>query len=134
MKKVITAGFIMVAVLLAWIYLLPPDLAGSLRVEEVQRLASSDGRAEAVVWMIDGGATTSRAYNVFIVPKGEKPAEEYHMITFDGPSLANGEYGIAIGWLSPTELEAGSAKSKQVFEFRSSASIHGVTYHLKRKS
>jgi hypothetical protein len=121
-------------VIAAAIYLRAPQIFGAPHIEEVRRLASPSGAVEAVVQLIDGGATTSRAFCIFVVPKGAKPEDDYRMVTYDGPTLANGDYGVVLDWSSPSVLSVGSTKAKQVFDLRTSLLIQGVTYHVQRKS
>ncbi len=110
-----------------------PNIAGDVHVEEVKRLSSPDGKAEAVVQLIDGGATTSRSYSVFVVPKEAKPAEESRAVTFEAPTLSGGEYGIIVSWTSPTTLEVKSEQARRVFEIQTTVTIAGVAYHVQRK-
>lgn len=133
MRRIVWILGAAIGLALAALYLWPPSLLGDPHVEVVKRKTSPDGKADALVQVVDGGATTSRAYCVFIVAKNGAPTEEGRMLTFDGPTLSRGEYGIVIDWKSPTELEASSASAKAFFEIRSSVSFGGSTYHVLRK-
>jgi len=54
--------------LLCWIPLL--ILAGCASHRDVSRVASPDGKVEAVLDEVNGGATTSYSYALYLVPKG----------------------------------------------------------------
>ena len=110
-----------------------PNIAGDVHVEEVKRLLSPDGKAEAIVQLTDGGATTSRSYSVFIAPKGAKPAEGNRTVTLEASTLPSGDYGIIVSWTSPTTLEVRSEQVRKVFEIRTTVTIAGVAYHVQRK-
>jgi len=133
MKRVLLILGAMLGLAIALFYLWPPSLAGDPHVEVVKRITSPDGKADALIQIVDGGATTSRAYCVFVVPAGREPSEEGRMVTFDGPTVSGGAYGILSDWISPTELAVSSASTKAFFETRSSVSIEGSTYHVLRK-
>lgn len=100
-------------------------------VERVERsrVASPDGRVEAVVVRTNAGATTSYGYNVYIVPAGGKPEEKRELLNADG--LSEGELRVA--WTAPRVLQisVGDARIYHYKNFWMSADVDEYDYVVK---
>jgi hypothetical protein len=111
-----------------------PDITGGIHREIVNRISSPNGNVDAIVEVIDGGATTSRAFAVYLVPIGFKPKsdidrEKYQMVVFDG-AVTEGSYGIKIHWESAFEAVVSYDRVKNTFEKKRFVEIHGNRYQI----
>jgi hypothetical protein len=60
--------------------------------EEISRVSSPDSVVDAVLVEVNGGATTSTEYYLYIVPKGEKYKKGYQSLVIDH------DKGLKIFW------------------------------------
>ena len=68
--------------------------------KEVLRAPSPDNRVDAVLMEVNGGATTSYSYNLYIVPSGDNvDGSDYPVLTADHIK------GQKIHWPAPRTLE-----------------------------
>jgi hypothetical protein len=70
--------------------------------DEVSRVASHDGRVEAVLVETNGGATTSFGYEVHVVEKGRLTGNQVAWLYGAGRN-ANA-YGVNLKWTGDNEL------------------------------
>ena len=70
--------------------------------DEVARVASPDGRVEAVLLEMNGGATTSFGYEVHVLEKGKAPGDRVAQLY--GAVRNAHAYGANLKWASDTEL------------------------------
>jgi hypothetical protein len=80
----------------------------------VARVPSPDGRLEAILEETNGGATTSFAYDVSVVKKGERPSAPARVASFYGAVRSDSAYGVNLVWLGPTSLELQYLRAKQL--------------------
>lgn len=111
------------------------SIAGDASFDEVARVSSPDGRAEAILVETDGGATTSFGYFVFVVPKGvelEKNDDKYIVAQLYGASRNSSAYGANLSWPSRDRLriEYLSARSTEVLEPNINFAGYDVTVEL----
>ena len=108
---------------------------GDVQVEELSRQLAPDQKVEAVIELRDGGATSSRAYCVYIVPRGKTPTEAYRVVTFDGPIDAFGGYGLTkTVWSSPSVFEVTCATAKQLIRIKDEIQVGELTYRVDAKT
>lgn len=82
--------------------------------DEVARLQSPDREATAVLYEVNGGATTSFGYEVVLV-RGQAAENEIELASLYGAARNDSAAGVNLKWVSPTALhieylEAKSAK------------------------
>src|SRR5262245_61369365 len=75
---------------------------GPLTGDEVARVTSPDGRLDAVLFELNGGATTSFAYEVAVVEKGRKDGDRVAWLY--GAVRNDSAYGANLKWAGETEL------------------------------
>ena len=78
--------------------------------DEVSRVASPDGRTDAVLFEENGGATTSFDYVVDVVPHGEKNMKQVGEIY--GAVRNTQAYGVDLRWIDSNTVEADYLTSK----------------------
>jgi hypothetical protein len=83
--------------------------------DEVARVASPNGKAYAVLFETNGGATTSFGYEVYVVAHSAPPSGS-PAISLYGAIRNQSAYGANLKWESPTvvAVEFLSAKSKMI--------------------
>lgn len=98
------------------------------RVEQ-SRVASPDGRVEAVVLRTNAGATTSYGYQVHLVPAGTAPEEKAELLRADG--ISPGE--LRVDWAGPRMLRIslGDARIFHYKNFWMSADLDEYEYVVK---
>ncbi len=84
--------------------------------DEVARVLSPSHKAEAVLIEINGGATTSFGYTVYIVKNGSSTLRYKRVANLYGAVRSDQAYGVNLKWYSPTELgiEYLAAKSASI--------------------
>lgn len=109
---------------------------GEASFDEVARVVSPDGRADAILVETNGGATTSFGYLVFVVPKGvtlRSKDEKYLVASLNRSTRNANAYGANLKWPTNEELTieyfVGSAGLVQ-----SSINIVGYDVVVKLKS
>jgi len=82
------------------------NLAGDWSADEVSRVASPGGNADAVLFEENGGATTSYAYSVYIVPRGRAidPRADSAAATFYDVTRSDSAYGVNLRWRDSSTL------------------------------
>jgi hypothetical protein len=73
-------------------------------IDEVARSQSPEGQFEAILVEINGGATTSFGYQVFVVPRHGKYSDVSPSASLYGAVRNENAYGANLNWVSPTEL------------------------------
>jgi hypothetical protein len=91
---------------------------GMVTRDEVARVVSPTGDVEAVLCEINGGATTSFAYGVYVVPRGAKLSDRAQVASFYAATRSGSAYGVNLRWQDPKTLaieylEAESAEIDQ---------------------
>jgi hypothetical protein len=66
----------------------------------VSRVTSPGGNADAVLFEENGGATTSFAYSVYLVPRGQvvKPRTDPAAATFYDVTRSDSAFGVNLRW------------------------------------
>jgi hypothetical protein len=72
--------------------------------DEVARVPSPSGQAEAVVFEGNGGATTSFWYDVYVVEPGRGPSRSQHVANLYGAVRNPSAYGVNLRWAGPHAL------------------------------
>lgn len=93
------------------IFLLMRALAGDVSEDEVTRVSSPDGRLEAVLVERNGGATTSFAYEVHVIPAGGSVGEREAVFLY-GAIRNPSAYGANLRWLSLDHLRVEYLEAK----------------------
>ena len=71
---------------------------GSPSRDEVARVASPSGQAEAVLIERNGGATTSFGYQVYLVRRGQQFQKGQQVATLYGAFRNDNAYGVNLRW------------------------------------
>jgi hypothetical protein len=76
------------------------NLGGDWSSTEVSRATSPGGSVDAVLFEENGGATTSFAYSVYVVPRGHvvRPDADSAAATFYGVTQSDSAYGLNLRW------------------------------------
>jgi hypothetical protein len=90
-------------------------------VHEVARLLSPDGRLEAQLLEVNGGATSLFGYEVEVVPLGG--AHGVRVASFYGATRNANAYGVTMRWRSAQMLELDYFKAEGAPIFRHSVSM-----------
>jgi hypothetical protein len=72
--------------------------------DEVARVTSPDGTVDAVLVEVNGGATTSFGYQVFLVPRGGKRSDPSEVADLYEATRNAHAYGADLRWRSANEL------------------------------
>jgi len=96
--------------LVSWMLLVALTACASHR--EVSRVASSDGRLEAVLDEVNGGATTSYAYSLYLVPKGVTKLPSRNSAIF----VADHIDGLHVEWAESKLLQV-TYREARIFQF-----------------
>lgn len=83
---------------------------------ELARVASRDGKVEAVVWERLTDATVSTPFEVYLAPRGRVPAETNLILRIDRSS------GLEVHWLRDNELAVRCAGAR-VWHFQNFATV-----------
>lgn len=73
-------------------------------VDEVARVRGPSDRLDAVLLEVNGGATTSFAYRVYVVPAEAQPTDDLEVVVLDGAVRSDSAYGANLRWAGPQEL------------------------------
>lgn len=104
-------------------------LSGCASHREVSRTLSPDGRVEAIIDEVNGGATTSLAYALYLVPEGTKnlPSQKYAVFVADHIE------GLSVNWVEPRLLDL-TFRDARIFTFSNfweSADVDSFNYVVK---
>ncbi len=91
--------------------------------DEVARVPSPSKRLDALLIESNGGATTTFAYRVYIVPHGQRVLPDSAVAHLDAATRSDSAYGAALRWFSDTRLNV------EYFEARS-ARLRTPRVHL----
>ncbi len=108
MKKIIYGFFGVLILLIGSAYLI---LSASCDTKEIMRLSSPDNRVDSVTITKDCGATTSRSYRIFLVPKDEN-VSWFDSYIFKADRISD----LEVIWAKNKELVIQYATA-QIFDF-----------------
>jgi len=101
--------------------------------DEVARIPSPQGELEAVLIEVNGGATTSFAYEVFVLPRGTKQVS--HRVAYlYGAARNSNAYGATLRWVSSSELEVEFEKAKLAQVEQPVTDVSGRTVRVALRS
>ena len=102
---------------------------GLVSIDEVARVRSPTGRLDAVVVEINGGATTSFAYEVYVVPAGSATWRGKEVASLYAAVRNDDAYGVNLRWTSGNSLliEYLKARNQQL----DTADTYVVGQHVK---
>ena len=93
--------------------------------EEVARESSPSGKVDAVLIESDGGATTSVAYDIYVVPTGSSTWRRQEVAFLYGAVRNESAYGVNLRWASDSSLILEYLTAHQVDLIKSSVSVAG---------
>ena len=105
---------------------------GLVSRDEVARVASPDGRIEAVLIETNGGATTSFGYEVHVVPKGRPASAQVAWLY--GAVRNENAYGANLKWADDHELVIEYLDAREQRLERASVSVGGRTIKVSLRS
>ena len=100
--------------------------------DEVARVASPDGRAEAVLVEMNGGATTSFGYEVHVVPKGRPTSARVAWLY--GAVRNENAFGANLKWTDDHELVIEYLEAREQRLERATVSVEGRTARVSLRS
>ncbi|HRF59979.1 MAG TPA: hypothetical protein PLH94_08710 [Fimbriimonadaceae bacterium] len=104
-------------------------LAGEPSEDEVARVVSPSGKIDAVLFEINGGATTSFGYEIYVVEHGAKPSGSPAVALY-GAVRNEHAYGANLIWLSPDSLSVEYLRAKSAKVHAHTQSIGSQTIHI----
>jgi hypothetical protein len=110
------------------------NIAGDWRYEEIERVKSPDGIADAVLVRGGGGATTGLNFSVFLVPSGTKFDEKASWFERERALFsADHHEGLQLAWRKPKFLEIRFAKARisQFSNFWHSQEVQNYSYAVE---
>lgn len=104
--------FVVAALMMAWLF---SGLTGEPSKDEVSRVVSPTGKMDAVLFEINGGATTSFGYEAYVVEHGAQPSGS-PAVSLYGAVRNQHAYGANLKWAAPDSVavEFLSAKSAKI--------------------
>jgi hypothetical protein len=96
-----------------WTAVIAAALPGCASRDEVSRVASPDRSLEAVLVEINGGATTSYGYDVYVVKKGSDLSWARSVMSAYGAVRSEEAYGLDLKWDTPEILAIQFLRAKQ---------------------
>jgi hypothetical protein len=83
--------------------------------DEVQRVASPDGRLDAVLMEVNAGATTSYVYEVHVVPHGAPASDTTKAkARLDGATRNASAYGATLRWQDQGDLSVEYLQARHI--------------------
>ena len=105
---------------------------GLVSRDEVARVASPNGRVEAVLIETNGGATTSFGYEVHVVPKGRPVSDQVAWLY--GAGRNENAYGANLKWADDHELVIEYLDAREQRLERASVSVEGRAIKVSLRS
>lgn len=102
--------------------------------DEVSRVVSPSGRIDAVLVEINGGATTSFGYNVFLVTAGGKFSDGIEVASLYGATRNDSAYGANLKWDGAQKLVVEYFRAKDEPSFKNTANIAGEQFQVSLRS
>ena len=103
MSELRTAQFARILSLLLLVLAISCEVGVSF--DEVARVRNPSGAVDAVLFEVNGGATTSYGYRVFIVPAGKiVSSQDVAVARFYGAVRNESAYGVDLKWSATNQL------------------------------
>lgn len=109
------------------------DLVFAPGVVEVARIASPVGDCEAVLLEVNGGATTSYGYEVYLTPPHGQPQQPELVATLYAARRSSSAYGVNLRWLASNRLalQFESARTHELVQPAAQVGDHVVRVELQ---
>jgi hypothetical protein len=122
------------AILILFIGLMLGDF-GRWSFDEVARVAHPNANVDAVLVETNGGATTSFGYQVFLLPRGQKPKEADHAVaSLYGAGRNERAYGVNLRWTSNDTLFIEYLKAQHADWRNGALAVNGRVINIVMKS
>jgi hypothetical protein len=103
--------------------------------DEVARVPDPNANVDAVLVETNGGATTSFGYEVFILPRGQKPERSAHaVVSLYGAIRNDHAYGANLRWTSNDTLVVEYLDAQHPNWLNGSVSVNGRVINIELKS
>ncbi len=96
---------------------------GLVQQDEVARVRSPSGNADAVLIESNGGATTSYGYAVYVVPAGAEVDEAGRVANLEGADRNDQASGANLRWTGPSYLRIEFLSAEQAQVVRSHLNV-----------
>jgi hypothetical protein len=93
--------------------------------DEVARVRSPAGDVEGVVVEVNGGATTTFRYDIYLVPAGQKIYGSRAVAVLVGAARSEQAYGVNLRWISDQALSVEYFEAKTAKVAESSVQVGG---------
>ena len=94
--------------------------------DEVARATSPSGKVDAVLVEMNGGATTSFGYNIYVVPKGQPvPKPNAQIAKLYGAVRNQKAYGVNLRWEGANNVAAEYLKAENAEVLTESVEVAG---------
>ena len=100
----------------------------SISRDEVLRVASPDGKIDAIVYETDCGAVCSYGYEVWVSPKGLGESEE--VARFDAAVRNKGAWGVSIKWVNTESISVEYLRADSAKLLRKSVAANNQTIEV----
>lgn len=108
---------------------------GEWSFDEVARVPNPDANADAVLVETNGGATTSFGYEVFVLPRGQKPKRSDHaVVSLYGAARNEHAYGANLRWASNDTLVVEYLDAQHADWLNGTLEVNGRVINIVMKS
>jgi hypothetical protein len=108
---------------------------GEWSFDEVARVPYANANVDAVLVETNGGATTSFGYEVFILPRGQKPKRSDHAVaSLYGAGRNEHAYGVNLRWTSNDTLVVEYLDVQHADWLNGSIGVNGRVINIVMKS
>src|ERR1043166_6260926 len=108
---------------------------GQWSFDEVARVPKSDADIDAVLVETNGGATTSFGYEVFILPRGQKPnCSDHPVVSLYGAGRNENAYGANLRWTLSDTLVVEYLDAKYADWLNGSLTVNGRVINIVMRS
>ncbi len=101
--------------------------------DEVSRVTSPNGKADAVIFEGSAGATTSYEYQIFLVNQGAKVAESNRVARLHGASRNDQAYGVNLRWQQNDLLQVEYLKAQSAHVSQPQITVNGASFAVVLK-
>jgi len=97
---------------------------------EVARVAAPDGKTDAVVIEVNGGATADFAYDIFVLPHGAAVDGEAALRLYGATRNAHA-YGVNLRWASPAQLRVEYLEARRILQEPRTVTVAGTPVQVE---